>query len=134
MKIPIISRIIATTVKPADIGRLLKKISKKPFSKITGPIRALTCCTDDYQKIFESIASDEFNISGFQNKNLRVKLANKTTAHISIIIKRLRNHGLVKKIGHSYYYLTNIGRHVIATGLQLKELFLIPKLSKITTD
>ena len=71
------------------------------------PYKGFNLFTDDDQKIFESIASREFNISGFQNKNLRVKLAHKTTAQISIIIKRLISHGLLKKIGHSYkYYLT----------------------------
>jgi hypothetical protein len=114
--------------------KVLKKISKTVVEN-NRPYKGFNLFTDDDQKIFESIASGEFNISGFQNKNLRAKLAHKTTAQISIIIKRLRNHGLVKKIGHSYkYYLTKIGRHVITTGLQLKELFLIPKLAKITTN
>ena len=62
-------------------------------------------------------------------------MAHKSTAQISMIIKRLRTHGLVKKIGRSYkYYLTKICLHVVSTGLQLKELFLIPKLATITTD
>ena len=112
---------------------VLKKISATVMEN-NRPHKGFNLFTDDDQKIFESIASGEFNISGFQNKNLRAKLANKTTAQISMIIKRLRTHGLVKKIGHSYkYYLTKIGRQVVATGLQLKELFLIPKLAKITT-
>jgi hypothetical protein len=113
--------------------KLLKKISKTVVEN-NRPHKGFNLFTDDDQKIFESIASGEFNISGFQNKNLRAKLAHKTTAQISMIIKRLRTHGLVKKIGRCYkYYLTKIGRHVVATGLQLKELFLIPKLAKITT-
>ena len=114
--------------------KLLTKISKTIVEK-NRPYKGFNLFMDDDQKIFESIASGEFNISGFQNKNLRAKLAHKTTAQISIIIKRLRTHGLVKKIGHSYkYYLTKIGRHVITAGLQLKELFLIPKLAQITTN
>jgi hypothetical protein len=113
--------------------KLLKKISKTAVDN-NRPYKGFNLFTDDDQKIFESIASGEFNISGFQNKNLKSKLAHKSTAQISMIIKRLRTHGLVKKIGRSYkYYLTKIGRHVISTGLQLKELFLIPKLAKITT-
>jgi hypothetical protein len=113
--------------------KLLKKISTTVRANHR-PHKGFNLFTDDDQKIFESIASGEFNISGFQNKNLRAKLAHKTTAQISMIIKRLRTHGLVKKIGRSYkYYLTKIGRLVVATGLQLKELFLIPKLAKITT-
>jgi hypothetical protein len=113
--------------------KVLKKISKTIVEN-NRPYKGFNLFTDDDQKIFESIASGEFNISGFQNKNLRAKLTHKTTAQTSMIIKRLRTHGLVKKIGNSYkYYLTKIGRHVISTGLQLKELFLIPKLAEITT-
>ena len=114
--------------------KLLTKISKTVVEN-NRPYKGFNLFTDDDQKIFETIASGEFNISGFQNKNLRAKLAYKTTAQISIIIKRLRTHGLVKKIGHSYkYYLTKIGRNIITAGLQLKELFLIPKLAQFTTE
>jgi hypothetical protein len=114
--------------------KLLQKISKTVVEN-NRPYKGFNLFTDDDQKIFESIASGEFNISGFQNKNLRAKLGHKTTAQISMIIKRLRTHGLVKKIGHSYkYYLTKVGRHIITAGLQLKELFLIPKLAKYTTN
>ena len=113
--------------------KLLKKLSTTVVEN-NRPYKGFNLFTDDDQKIFESIASGEFNISGFQNKNLRAKLAHKTTAQISMIIKRLRTHGLVKKIGRSYkYYLTKVGRHVVSTGLQLKQLFLIPKLATITT-
>ena len=85
---------------------------------------------DDDQKLFETIARGEFNISGFQNKHLRHHLGDKTGAQMSRLLKRLRLHGLIKKIAHSYkYYLTKLGRHVIAAGLKLKHLFLIPELS-----
>lgn len=85
---------------------------------------------DDDQKLFETIARGEFNISGFQNKHLRHHLGEKTGAQVSRILKRLRLHGLVKKIGHTYkYYLTKLGRQVIAAGLKLKHLFLIPELA-----
>jgi hypothetical protein len=39
-------------------------------------------------------------------------------------------HGLVKKVGHTYrYYLTLLGKHIIASGLKLKNLVLIPDLA-----
>ena len=45
--------------------------------------------------------------------------------------KRLRTHGLVKKTAHSYkYYLTPLGREVIATGLRLKEFVIFAELRK----
>jgi hypothetical protein len=46
-------------------------------------------------------------------------------------MKRLRLHGLIKKVGHTYkYYLTALGKQVIALGLKLKELSIIPALSQ----
>jgi len=46
------------------------------------------------------------------------------------MMKRLRLHGLIKKVGHTYkYYLTALGKQVIPLGLKLKELFIIPTLS-----
>jgi hypothetical protein len=48
-------------------------------------------------------------------------------------MKRLRTHGLIKKIGKTYkYYLTTFGKQVLALGLKLKNLFVIPELSKVT--
>jgi hypothetical protein len=45
-------------------------------------------------------------------------------------MKRLRTHGLIKKIGKTYkYYLTALGKQVIALGLKLKNLYIIPALS-----
>nr|CBX27420.1 hypothetical protein N47_H22420 [uncultured Desulfobacterium sp.] len=84
------------------------------------------------QQLFEAVASGEYNISGFQNKNLRKKLAEKSSSQVSRLIKRLRTHGLLKKIGRTYkYYLTKLGRKVIASGLKLKEFFIIPELAAI---
>ena len=46
------------------------------------------------------------------------------------MIKRLRVHGLIKKARRCYkYYLTKFGKHVLALGLKLKELVVIPELA-----
>jgi hypothetical protein len=45
-------------------------------------------------------------------------------------LKRLRLHGLIKKVGKTYkYYLTALGKQVISLGLKLKQLHIIPQLS-----
>ena len=87
---------------------------------------------DDDQLLFETITRGEFNIYGLQNKHLRHYLDGKSGAQVSRVLKRLRLHGLIKKVGRSYkYYLTRHGRHVVAPGLKLKHLFLIPELAAI---
>jgi hypothetical protein len=85
---------------------------------------------EDDDELFRSIARGEFNISGLQNKSLRRYLAGKSSAQVSHLLKRLRLHGLIKKIGRTYkYYLTRFGKQVIATGMKLRELVVIPQLT-----
>ena len=86
------------------------------------------------QLLFETISRGEFNISGFQNKTLRRHLSHKTSPQVSHMLKRLRTHGLIKKIGRTYkYYLTRFGKQVIVTGLKLKHLVIIPQLALTST-
>jgi len=61
---------------------------------------------------------------------LRDHLQGKTGAQISRILKRLRLHGLVKKISGTYrYYLTKLGRLVLTAGFKLKQLLILPELA-----
>ena len=84
------------------------------------------------EHLFEALGSGEFNISGFQNKDLRRLIKGKNTGQVSRLMKRLRIHGMTKKIGRTYkYYLTGLGKQVIALGLKLKNLYLIPELSAV---
>ena len=81
-------------------------------------------------ELFRVIARGEFNISGMQNKTLRRYLPAKTSAQVSRLLKRLRLHGLIRKVGRTYkYYLTPFGKMVLATGLKLRELVIIPQLT-----
>src|SRR5436190_13774805 len=51
-----------------------------------------------------AIVRGEFNISGLQNKTLRRHLSQLTSNQVSRLLKRLRTHGLIKKVGHTYTY------------------------------
>ena len=52
-------------------------------------------------------------------------------APLSRLFKRLRIHGLIKKLGKRYkYYLTTLGRTVATTALTLRELVVIPMLNQ----
>lgn len=84
----------------------------------------------DDDTLFHAILRGEFNISGLQNKALRRHLPDKNSGQVSRLLKRLRVHGLIKKVGRTYkYYLTQFGKDVIATGLKLRELVIIPQLA-----
>ncbi len=72
----------------------------------------------------------EFSISGLTARALRRLIPHKTRGQISRLLKRLRVHGLLKKIGRHYkYYLTEFGREVATTALKLRELYVIPALA-----
>lgn len=78
--------------------------------------------------LFVALERGEFNISGVANRNLR-ELLSKSGHQVSRLLKKLRVHGLIKKVGHCYkYYLTTLGRRVLATALRLREAVIIPSL------
>jgi len=82
----------------------------------------------DYQ-LFLTLARGEWSICGFRARDLRRQIAGLTTSRASHLIKRLRTHGLIKKVAHTYkYYLTKLGRRVVVTALVLREYFIQPSL------
>ena len=108
----------------------LNKVSQ-PVQENDRRYRGFNFFDPDDEELFQSLGRGEFNISGFQNKDLRRRLSDRTSGQISRLMKRLRLHGLIKKVGHTYkYYLTALGKQVIALGLKLKELYIIPALSQ----
>jgi len=82
------------------------------------------------ERILLAVADGKNVLKGITNKSLRAMLPDKKPWQISSIIKRLRLHGLLKKVGNSYkYYLTSLGKQVIVAGLGFKNMSLIPALS-----
>lgn len=79
--------------------------------------------------LFQAIVRGEFTISGFQGRHLRAVLPAVSGPRMSRLLKRLRVHGLIKKIGGRYkYYLTTFGRTVVIAALKLRELVILPAL------
>lgn len=81
-------------------------------------------------RLFLTIARGEWNISGFRAADLRAHLPWLSPGRSSYLLKRLRTHGLIKKVGHRYkYYLTRLGRRILATALKIRETIVLPTLS-----
>ena len=100
-----ISAIGDMTAGVKKVNKLSNRIVKNERS-----YKGFNFFSDDDQKLFEIISRGEFNISGFQNKNIRQHLEGINSGQISRTLKRLHIHGLIKKIGHTYkYYLTKFG-------------------------
>lgn len=113
--------------------RRLEKISR-PSRHGQRSYRGFNLFHGDDLALFEAIVRGEFNISGFTTRRLRAVLANKTGPQISRMLKRLRTHGLIRKIARTYkYYLTRLGRTVITTALKLRSLVIVPSLAQHAT-
>jgi hypothetical protein len=82
------------------------------------------------RELLLTLARGEFNLRGFQVRDLRPLLNHLSGAQLSRQIKRLRMHRLVKHVRGTYrYYLTRLGRRVIAAAFRLREGSIIPALA-----
>jgi hypothetical protein len=71
----------------------------------------------------------EHDISGLTNRTLQRVLTDKNAGQIGRILKRLRLHGLIRRIGGTYkYYVTQLGQKLLIVALKLKEHLIIPEL------
>jgi hypothetical protein len=92
--------------------------------------RGFSFFEQDDEALFLALARGEFTISRVQNKALRARFPQYNSGRVSRLLRRLRTHGLIKETSHCYkYYLTVLGKQVVALGLKLKELVIIPELA-----
>jgi hypothetical protein len=81
--------------------------------------------------LFCLLLRGEFVGCGFSNQALRQHLTNKNPGQVTRLLKRLRVHGLIKRVAKHYrYYLTDFGRQAATLALKLRELVVIPNLAK----
>ena len=109
----------------------LKAIDKmaKPTRHNARSYRGFNLFLDDDRKLFLTLGRGEWTISGFRAADLRAHLPGLSAGRSSYLLKRLRTHGLIKKVGHRYkYYLTQLGRRVLAATLKLREYVIVPTL------
>lgn len=106
------------------------------LNKISRPVRCnershrgFNLFHGDDLDLFMAIARGEHRISGFRNRDLQRPL-DRNGGQVSRLLKQLHVHGLIKKIGRTYkYYLTRLGRSVIACALRLREEMVVPALA-----
>ena len=120
---------LAAVDDPRPGLRALDKLSR-PVHDADRSHRGFNLFHGDDLSLFQTLLRGEFTISGFHTRHLRPHLPALSPAQLSRSLKRLRTHGLIKKIGHRYkYYLTTLGRSVATTALKLRELVIIPALT-----
>lgn len=120
---------LAAIEDPTPGLRTLEKIAA-PAREGDRSYRGFNLFHGDDLNLFQAILRGEFTISGFQARTLHARLPHLAGARLSRMLKRLRIHGLIKKIGHRYKdYLTTLGRTVATAALKLRELVVIPTLN-----
>ena len=86
--------------------------------------------SEEDASFFRLLNSGEYVIHGFANKTLRQQMPEKSSGQLSRLLRRLRQHGLIKRVQKSYrYYLTDFGRQVSMMALKLQEMVIIPSLA-----
>lgn len=120
---------LATLDDPTAGLRDLDRIGK-PVQQQGRTWRGFNLFSGSDLKLFEAIARGEFQLNGLQNRHLQ-QLLGLTSAQISRLLKRLRLHGLIKKVGRTYkYYLTKLGRNLVLLALKLRRFTIIPDLAQ----
>ncbi|HCF58168.1 MAG TPA: MarR family transcriptional regulator [Myxococcales bacterium] len=117
---------LSTLHTPTAGIKALRKISE-PVRNQHRPYKGFNLFLGSDQLVFESLARGEFAISGFRNRHLGALLPGISTSQASRLLKRLRLHGLIKRVPGSFkYYPTTLGRGATAAALAVKQLALLP--------
>lgn len=117
-----------------DQSKGIKNLARisKPVETDDRSYRGFNLFSDDDLKLFEVLARGEFNINGLQNKSLRKHLSVTSSGAMTRILKRLHVHGIIRKVGKTYkYYITKLGKAVIAAGLAIRNMSIIPHLAQV---
>jgi len=121
---------ISALEEPSDGLKKMRKIAQ-PVREAGRNYRGFNLLAPDDQQLFQAIARGEHHISGFTNRSLRTTLTHHTPSQVSRLLKRLRTHGLIKKIGRTYkYYLTKLGQLAIVAATKLRETLVVPALTQ----
>lgn len=120
---------ISSLDNPSDGNKHLTKVTE-PKVNNNRSYKGFNFFSAQDQRLFEVIVRGEYTIYGLRNCDLRQHLPGYSPGKVSRLLKRLRIHGLIKRIGRTYkYYVTALGRRVVLAGFTLKQNFLLPELT-----
>lgn len=124
---------ISTLSDPSNGLQKMRKIAS-PARDAGRSYRGFNVMAAEDYELFLAIVRGEHNISGLTNRTLRRALPHKTSSQISRQLKRLRTHGLIKKVGRTYkYYLTKLGQLAVTAALKVRDAIVIPTLAQPAT-
>jgi len=121
---------VSTLEDPSDGLEKMRKLAS-PARDHGRSYRGFNLLAADDQELFAAIARGEHTISGLTNRALQKVLPHKTSSQLSRQLKRLRTHGVIKKIGRTYkYYLTRLGQAAVVAALKIRDATVIPTLAQ----
>lgn len=125
---------ISALEDPTVGTKILDKISK-PERDGDRTYKGFNFFSYDDRDLLLALVRGEHVITGFRHVDIQQKLPRLSSTQISRQLKRMRLHGLIKRVGRRYkYYVTELGRRAVVTGLKLRELFVLPQLAVAPTD
>ena len=112
-------------------GRRLRKLVRS-VRQAARHYRGLHFFEEQDERMLQAIARGEFPLQGMTNGELRARLPGRSSGQVSRLLKRLRVHGLIRKIARSHrYHLTGFGKRAIALAFKLRETVVLPELDVI---
>jgi hypothetical protein len=85
---------------------------------------------EEDERVLQIVLSGEHALVGLTARRLRRVLHSWSRGRISRLLKRLRLHGLLRKVGKTYtYHLTGLARRVVTAVLHLKNNVMVPQLA-----
>lgn len=116
--------ILSTTYNMSDLDRITERMSVNGIS-----VRGFSFFDRKDRDALLAVANPANDVSGFKRNTLIKKLPGTTPYQASYIIKRMRIHGLIKKIPQTNrYHLTKDGRTVITTMHILTAEQILPRM------
>ena len=122
-------RFLDAMVDIVPVKSTLNEIGKISSSKkVAGrTVTAFNVWNPETVVLMETICDGRFLIKGFRNKDIahliypNIKDAKKLSSKVSRTLKKLRQHGLIKKVPRSRrYHVTSKGRNIMSTLIEIR--------------
>jgi hypothetical protein len=90
---------------------------------------------EEDERVLQVVLSGEHALAGLTARRLRRVLHSWSRGRISRLLKRLRLHGLLRKVGKTYtYHFTSLARRVVTAVLHLKNNVMVPQLATASAE
>ena len=126
---------LAVVNDPTNKVRELDRITRRKRPASGRSAKAFNPLSPEEVQLFEAMMNGQHNIRGFNNRDIREKLAStrhfsgirndpkRQSAKVTRILHRFHVHGLIAKIPRSRRWRTSrFGRRVMATAIQVRQL------------